>query len=73
MRHTVIVKPGSKKGPLVVDDEGTLTVFLRERAVEGAANDGLTRVLAEHFGTAPSRITIVRGHTARIKLVEIDT
>ncbi len=72
MRHTVHVKPGSKKGPLVVDDAGTLTVFLRERAVEGAANDGLIRVLADHFHTSPSRITIVRGHTSRIKLVEVD-
>lgn len=72
MRHTVHVKPGSRKGPQVIDGDGTLTVFLRERAVEGAANDGLVRVLAEHFGVASSRITIVRGHAARVKLVEID-
>lgn len=73
MRHTVHVKPGSSKGPLVVvEDDGSLTVFLRERAVEGAANDGLIRVIAEHFGVPRSRVTIARGHTSRTKLVDVD-
>jgi len=72
-RYGVTVKPGSRKGPLVeVDDEGRLTVFVRERAVDGAANDGVVRVLAEHFGVSRSRVTIVRGHTSRSKLVDVD-
>jgi uncharacterized protein YggU (UPF0235/DUF167 family) len=72
MRHTVHVKPGSSKGPLVVvEDDGSLTVFLRERAVEGAANDGLIRVIAEHFGVPRSRVTIARGHASRTKLVDV--
>ncbi|MGK2853554.1 MAG: DUF167 domain-containing protein [Microbacteriaceae bacterium] len=69
---TAHVKPGSSKGPLVVvDDERELTVFLRERAVDGKANDALVRVLAEHFGVSKSRVTIVRGHASRTKIVEI--
>ena len=73
MRHTVHVKPGSSKGPLVVvADDGSLTVFLRERAVEGSANDGLVRVLADHFGVARGRITIARGQASRTKLVDVD-
>ena len=33
-----MVKPGSKKGPLVeAAADGSLTVFLKERAVDGAA------------------------------------
>lgn len=73
MRHTVHVKPGSSKGPLVVvEDDGSLTVFLRERAVEGAANDGLVRVIAEHFGVPRGRVTIARGHTSRTKLVDVE-
>lgn len=32
----VRVKPGSRKGPLVeVGDDGALTLYVRERAVEG--------------------------------------
>lgn len=72
-RHRISVKPGSTKGPLVeIGDDGILTVFVRERAVDGAANAGVLKVLAAHFGVPKSRIEIVRGHTARIKTVEVD-
>lgn len=72
-RYSVSAKPGSKKGPLVeVDAEGNLTVFLRERAVDGAANEGLIAVLAQHFDVPKSRVSIVRGHSSRHKIVEID-
>jgi len=72
-RVTVHVKPGSTKGQLVVAaDDGALTVFLRERAVEGKANDALVAVLARHFGVPKSRVTIVRGHASRAKIVDVD-
>ncbi|HWU33555.1 MAG TPA: DUF167 domain-containing protein [Marmoricola sp.] len=72
-RYSVSAKPGSKKGPLVeVDEDGNLTVFLRERAVDGAANEGLIAVLAKHFDVPKSRISIVRGHSSRHKIVDID-
>lgn len=72
-RYAITVKPGSRKGPLVeVGEDGSLTVFVRERAVDGAANDGVVRLLAAHFGVPRSRVEIVRGHTSRSKLVEVD-
>ena len=72
-RYGITVKPGSRKGPLVeVGEDGSLTVFVRERAVDGAANAAVIRVLAEHFGVPRSRVEIVRGHAARTKLVEVD-
>ena len=72
MQITVRVKPGSQKGPLVEEAGDELTVYVRERAVDGAANDGVRRVLAAHFGVAPSRVRVVRGHTSRIKRIDID-
>ncbi len=72
MQYVVRVKPGSRKGPLVEASADGLTVHVRERAVDGAANDGLVKALAAHFGVAPSRVEIVRGHTSRIKRVEVD-
>ena len=67
------VKPGSKKGPLVeTDTDGSLTVFLQQRAVDGAANDGLIEVLAKHYGVSKSRITIEAGFTSRIKRIDVD-
>lgn len=72
MQYTVRVKPGSRKGPLVQQDADGLVVYLRERAIDGAANEGLVRTLAAHFDVAPRDVEIVRGHTARIKRVEVD-
>ena len=71
MQYTVRVKPGSRRGPLVDEDDDGLVVFVRERAVDGAANEGVVRALAAHFAVAPSRVTILRGHSARIKRVEV--
>lgn len=72
MRYTVLVKPGSKKGPLVeLSEDGSITVFLKERAIDGAANEGLIRVLAEHFDVRKNEVTIEAGFTSRIKRVSI--
>ncbi len=73
MRITVRVKPGSKKGPLVeANEDSSLTVFLQQRAVDGAANEGLIELLAKHFGVSKSRVTIEAGFTSRIKRIEVD-
>ncbi|HET8928034.1 MAG TPA: DUF167 domain-containing protein [Microbacterium sp.] len=72
MQYRVRVKPGSRRGPLVETTADELVVHVRERAVDGAANEGLIRALAAHFDTAPSRVRIVRGHTSRIKRVEVE-
>ena len=73
MRITVKVKPGSKKGPLVeVEADGSITVFLQQRAVDGAANEGLIEVLAKHYGVSKSRISLEAGFTSRIKRLEVD-
>jgi uncharacterized protein len=73
MRVAVKVKPGSKKGPLVeTEPDGTLTVFLQQRAVDGAANEGLIEVLAKHFGVSKSKVTLESGFTSRIKRLNIE-
>ena len=72
MRVVVRVKPGSSKGPLVESDDEGLVVFVSEKAIDGAANEGVIKLLADHFDVPKSRVRVVRGHTARIKQVEID-
>ncbi|MGC0367829.1 DUF167 domain-containing protein [Microbacterium sp. SLBN-111] len=71
MQITVRVKPGSRRGPLVEDGPDGLLVHVRERAADGAANAGVVRALAEHFGVPPRDVEILRGHTARVKRVEV--
>ncbi len=71
-RLRVRVKPGSRRGPLVeTGADGMLTVHVRERAVDGAANDGVIAALAAHLGCRKGEVRIVTGHTARLKTVEI--
>jgi uncharacterized protein YggU (UPF0235/DUF167 family) len=70
---TVRVKPGSKKGPLVeIDPAGEMTIYVRERAVDGKANAAVIRVLAEYLDMPRSRIELVSGATGRLKRFRID-
>lgn len=71
MIYTVTVKPNSKKGPLVVESDGELTVYLREKPVDGAANAALIKLLSRHFHVAKTCITIKTGARGRKKLIEI--
>ncbi len=73
MIYAVTVKPGSKKGPLVVESGVGLTVYLREKPIDGAANSALIKLLAEHFEVAKSCVIIKTGAKGRKKLVEILT
>ena len=67
--HVVVtVKPGSRKGPLVeIGPTGELTIYVREPAVGGRANDAVARVLAAHLQLPRSRIELVSGVTSRQK------
>ena len=40
--------------------------------VDGRANDALCRLIAKAAGVAPSKVSIVRGHTARDKHVRVE-
>jgi uncharacterized protein YggU (UPF0235/DUF167 family) len=62
----VVVKPGSHKAGLS-SENGTLVLRVRERAIEGAANDACIRLLAEAYGVAPSAVSLVRGFRSRHK------
>ena len=66
------VKPGSSKGPLVeTDSDGALTVYVRDRAVDGKANEAVVRVLAEHFGVPRSHVELVSGASSRHKRFKV--
>lgn len=71
MIYSVTVKPHSKKGPLVLATNDNLTVYLREKPIDGEANQALIKLLAEHFGVAKSCIVIKSGARGRQKLVEV--
>lgn len=72
MIYSVTVKPNSKKGPLVLEQDGQLTVFLREKPIDGEANSALIKFLAKHFDVPKTSIHIKSGARGRQKLIEID-
>ena len=69
---SVRVKPGSTKGPLVeAGPDGQLTIYVRERAVDGKANEAVVSVLAKHLGVSRSRVELTSGTTSRMKRFRI--
>lgn len=40
--------------------------------VDGRANDALCRLVAKAAGVAPSRVRVIRGHSARDKVLEVE-
>jgi uncharacterized protein (TIGR00251 family) len=72
MLVSVRVQPrSSKKGVEGVKD-GTLRVRLTAPPAEGEANAQLVGVLSKELGIRKSAIMIVKGHSSRDKLVELD-
>ena len=66
------VKPGSRKGPLVeVGPNGELTIYVCEPAVDGKANDAVTRLLAAHLQLPRSRVELVSGAASRLKCFRV--
>ena len=71
MKVEVLVKPGSKKGPLVAPSQDAIMVYLREKPHDGEANEALIKVLAEYYGVSKSQVAIISGGKSRKKVVEI--
>lgn len=70
--YRVVVKPGSSKGPLVVEDGDELVVYVRQRAFEGKANEAVTKLLAEYLNVPKTKLTIKRGRSSRHKTIIIN-
>lgn len=72
MRLAVRVLPRSSKNEVIGKmADGTLKVKLTAAPVDGAANDALIELLAEHFNCSKTKIKIVRGRTSKNKLVDV--
>ena len=69
-RLALRVTPGARTEGLELAD-GALVVKVRAKPQEGAANDAVLALLAEALGVATSRLRLLRGATARDKLVQL--
>ncbi len=71
-RITIHAHPGSSKETITERSPGVLDVWVHATAVDNKANHAIIRVVARHFDTAPSTISVVRGSTSKTKILEID-
>ena len=73
MKFSILLKPNSRhREEVVMNDDGSLTVYTKAPAIEGRANLAAVKLLAKHFGVAPSKIKLVRGAASKYKVFEID-
>ena len=73
MKLSVHLKPNSRhREEVVANDDGSLTVYTKAPAIEGRANTAAAKLLAKHFGVAPSKVKLVRGATSKYKVFEVD-
>ena len=71
MKITVRVKPNARKNEVKQIDAQNFVVSVTAPPVEGKANEKVVEVLSRYFEKPKRCITILRGETGKIKIVEI--
>ena len=71
MRIEIKVKPGSKKEEVLPLGEGVFKVSVKERALEGRANEAVQEALAEYFKVSKSKVRFLSGLKSKTKRLEI--
>ncbi|MGE5371817.1 MAG: DUF167 domain-containing protein [Solirubrobacterales bacterium] len=71
IRFEVRVQPRSSKNQVCGVQENAVKIKLTAPPVDGAANEALIAYLATLFSVAKKDVTILRGETGRLKLIEI--
>ncbi len=71
MRISVKVKANTSQERIEKIDDGNFIVWIKEKPVEGRANEAVAKVLAEYFGIAKSGVNLIKGQTSKQKIFEI--
>ena len=70
-RLDVRVQPKARRNDVAVLADGGLKVWVTAAPEEGRANDAVIALFAKRMGLPKRRVRVVRGHTARDKVLEI--
>ncbi len=68
----VRLQPRARRDEIVGERAGALLVRVSAPPLEGRANDALCRLLAKAAGVAPGRASVVKGASARDKVVRLE-
>jgi uncharacterized protein len=71
LRFEVKVKVRASRSAVLGVDGEHLSVALAAPPVDGAANEALRRLLADHFDLPPRNVQIVGGEKSRRKVIEL--
>ena len=70
-RIEVRLQPRARRDELVGIRDGVLVARVCAPPVDGEANRALCRMIARRAGVAPTRVTVVAGKQARVKLLRV--
>lgn len=71
MKINVQTKPRARNEEVIQIDQTHFKVSVKEPPIEGRANEGVCRLIAEYFNVASSNVTVVSGHISKKKILEI--
>lgn len=66
------VQPRANRDSVDVSADGTIRVRVTAAPERGKANDAVTKLLAKRLGVSKSSVSITRGHTGRVKTIQIE-
>lgn len=71
MKIFIKAKPNAKEDRIKKIDDTHFEVFVKEPPVQGRANGAIIKALADFLNIAPSRLSIISGHTSRRKVINV--
>lgn len=71
MKISIKVKTGDKLERVEQVGDKNYLASVKAEPIDNMANEALVKLLALHFGLAPSAVKIVRGHSSRHKIIDI--
>ena len=72
MLITIKVKTNARKNEVIKVDDRNFDVKTTITPEDGKANASVVELLAKYFRVAKSKVSIVKGKTAHVKVVEIE-
>ncbi|HWM09211.1 MAG TPA: DUF167 domain-containing protein [Solirubrobacteraceae bacterium] len=68
----VRLQPRARRDEVVGERAGAVVIRVSAPPVDGKANDALCRLVAKAADVPPSHVRVVRGHTARDKVLDVE-
>jgi uncharacterized protein len=68
----VRVQPRAKRTEVAGERAGAILIRVHAPPVDGRANEAVCRLIAKRLGVASGAVRVVRGDTARDKVVRVD-